>query len=129
MMMLFVFLSSVYTHTYLDTALIMAYITSDLPAVFVQNTTAKRQIREVSNVSFVQYKDQNSVILLFNGKQFQIDQNSYFIYPRLDGKDKPAMFCIRFENMSYLEVKTSTSLIKKILDWKSLRNSVEFYTE
>ena len=96
----------------------MTYITSDLPAVFVQNTTAKRQIREVSSVSFAQYKEQNAVFVLFNGNQIQIDHNSYFIYPRLDGKDKSATFCIRFENLSYLEVKTSTSLIRKILDWE-----------
>ena len=95
----------------------MAHKTNEsAPAVFVQNITAKRQIREVGTVNILENSFEKSVCLVFNDKQFLVDKDSYFIYPRLDQDNEFSTFCVRFRNMAYLEVTVSTKIIRRILD-------------
>lgn len=99
-----------------DTPLMAHKTNESAPAVFVQNITAKRQIREVGTVNILENSFEKSVCLVFNDKQFLVDKESYFIYPRLDQENEFSTFCVRFKNMAYLELTVSTKRIRRILD-------------
>ena len=92
----------------------MAQNTTDLPAVFVQNITAKRQTRETGKISI--FEGEKQLVLLFNDRKFIIDKNSYLIYPKLDQDQENGLFCVRFNDLSYLKFTANTKLIKTILD-------------